>query len=34
MELLGNGPLEGEEFLFVVVVPLLSPIHHTASISD
>ena len=34
MELLCNGPLKGQEFLFVGVVPLFSLIHHTAGISD
>ena len=34
MELLRNSPLKGKEFLLVGVVPLLSLIHHMASISD
>ena len=34
MELLCNSPLKGQEFLFVEMVPLLSLIHHMASISD
>ena len=34
MELLCNSPLKGQEFLFVGMIPLLSLIHHAASISD
>ena len=34
MELLCNGPLKGQEFLFVGVVPLFSLIHHMAGIGD
>ena len=34
MELLCNGPLKGQEFLFVGVVPLFSIIHHMAGIGD
>ena len=33
MELLGNGPLEGEEFLFVGMIPLLGVIHNSTRIS-
>ena len=34
MELLGDGPLEGEEFLFVGMIPLLGVIHNPTRISD
>ena len=34
MELLCNSPLKGQEFLFDGMIPLLSLIHHTASISN
>ena len=34
MELLCYSPLKGEQFLSVGVVPLLSLIHHMASVSD
>ena len=34
MELLRNGPLKGQEFLFVGVVPLFGLIHDTAGIGD
>ena len=34
MELLCHSPLKGKELLFVRVVPLLSLINHSASISD
>ena len=34
MELLCYSPLKSKEFLLVRVVPLLSLIHHMASISD
>ena len=34
MELLCDGPLEGEEFLFVGMIPLLGVIHNSTRISD
>ena len=34
MELLCYGPLKGQEFLLVRVVPLLGLIHNMASIGD
>ena len=34
MELLSDGPLEGEEFLFVGLLPLLGVIHNPTCISD
>ena len=34
MELLGDCPLEGEEFLFVGMIPLLGVIHNPTHISD
>ena len=34
MELLRDGPLEGEEFLFVGMIPLLGVIHNSTRISD
>ena len=34
MELLGDCPLEGEEFLFVGMIPLLGVIHNPTRISD
>ena len=34
MELLCDCPLEGEEFLFVGMIPLLSVIHNPTRISD
>ena len=34
MELLGDCPLEGEEFLFVGMIPLLGVIHNPTCISD
>ena len=34
MELLCDGPLEGEEFLFVGMIPLLGVIHNPTCISD
>ena len=33
MELLCDGPLEGEEFLFVGMIPLLGVIHNSTRIS-
>ena len=34
MELLCDRPLEGEEFLFVRMIPLLGVIHDSTHISD
>ena len=34
MELLCNGPLKGQEFLLVGMIPLFSLIHHMAGISN
>ena len=34
MELLCDGPLDGEEFLFVGMIPLLGVIHNSTRISD
>ena len=34
MELLCDGPLKGQEFLFVEVVPLFGLIHNVAGIGD
>ena len=34
MELLCDSPLEGEEFLFVGMIPLLGVIHNSTRISD
>ena len=34
MELLCDGPLEGEEFLFVGMIPLFGVIHNPTRISD